>query len=372
LKTANCVRSRVSLRASIETMPDFTTYPLAINCCVFAAAAMAVWFAGSRVAAYADLIGDRFRLNEALLGVLLLAGVTSLPEIATSLTAAHGGDAALAVNNLLGSIAMQVAVLALADFTLRHAALTSVLPDPIVILLGALNVALLAVVAIAAITGDTLVLGAGLWSWGLLAAAVLCGRILAAAQRRPTPWLPRESASATRDEIAAADENDAGATLSNVRLIGQTVAAAGAILLAGSIVALSGSAIAAASGLGSSFMGVAFVAIATSLPEVSTTLAAVARGRYTMAISNILGTNLLNVGLLTAVDLLAPGAAIFQVAGRFAAIGAMLGIVVTAVYIVGLAERSDRRCGRLGYDSIVVMLVYGGGMALLYTMRDTS
>jgi cation:H+ antiporter len=184
--------------------------------------------------------------------------------------------------------------------------------------------------------------------------------------------LPRESASATRDEIAAADENDAGATLSNVRLIGQTVAAAGAILRAGIIVALSGSAIAAASGLGSRFMGVAFVAIATSLPEVSTTLAAVARGRYTMAISNILGTNLLNVGLLTAVDLLAPGAAIFQVAGRFAAIGAKLGIVVTAVYIVGLAERSDRRCGRLGYDSIVVMLVYGGGMALLYTMRDTS
>ena len=62
------------------------------------------------------------------MGMLLLAGVTSLPEIAVTFTAAVGGDPALAVNNLLGSVAMKVAILAVADAVIGDDALTAVLP----------------------------------------------------------------------------------------------------------------------------------------------------------------------------------------------------------------------------------------------------
>ena len=50
-------------------------------------------------------------------------------------------------------------------------------------------------------------------------------------------------------------------------------------------------------GLGASFVGVALVAASTSLPELSTALAAVRRGNHQMAVSNILGTNCLEVAL---------------------------------------------------------------------------
>ena len=49
-------------------------------------------------------------------------------------TAAIGGNAALAVNNLLGGFTMQVTMLALADMAIRRNALTGTVPDPIVLL----------------------------------------------------------------------------------------------------------------------------------------------------------------------------------------------------------------------------------------------
>lgn len=350
-------------------MPDFSDYSLPLNVLIFSVSACAVWVSGARIARYADEIGSRYDLNEAVLGLILLAGVTSLPEIATSLTAAHAGDAKLAVNNLLGSIAMQVAVLAVADFTVRHAALTSILPDPVVILQGALNVLLLAVVAFAVLAGDSMLLGAGYWTWGLVVATASSFRILGNAQKRSPPWVPEHEiavGSAAESEASGDKKQAPGAG----RLFTMTALASLMILLAGSVVASTGSAIAAASGLGSSFMGLAFVAIATSLPEVSTSLAAVRLGLYIMAISDILGTNLLNIALLFAVDLVAAGEPVFNRVGPFAAAGALLGIVVTAIFLIGIAERRDRTFLRLGYDSCAVILVYAGGMLALYTMRD--
>lgn len=353
-------------------MPDFTNYSLPLNVLFFTVAAAAVWIAGTRIANYADEIGSRYNLNEAVLGLVLLAGVTSLPEIATSLTAAHAGDAKLAVNNLLGSIAMQIAVLAVADFAVKHAALTSVLPDPVVILQGALNVLLLAVVAFAVLSGDAAFAGAGYWTWGLVLATCSSFWILGKAQSRPPPWLPQhETAVRAKADSDTADE-EGSPERSATGLFTATVIASLVILVAGSIVAKTGMAIANESGLGSSFMGVAFVAIATSLPEVSTSLSAARLGLYVMAISDILGTNLLNIALLFAVDLVAPGDPVFNGVGTFAAAGALLGIVVTAIFLLGIAERRDRTFLRLGYDSCAVVLVYLGGMAVLYTMRDVT
>ena len=93
----------------------FAVLPLPANLAIFALMAIAVWIAGAKMAAYAEEIAERSGIGHAMAGLLLLAGVTSLPEIATSFTSAINGDSALAVNNLLGSIAMQVAVLAEGD-----------------------------------------------------------------------------------------------------------------------------------------------------------------------------------------------------------------------------------------------------------------
>ena len=91
-----------------------------LNLAIFAASAAVVWVAGTRVAELADVIARRTGLGHAVVGLLLLAGITSLPEIAVTVTASAGGNPQLAVNNLLGSVAMQVAILAVGASVLRE------------------------------------------------------------------------------------------------------------------------------------------------------------------------------------------------------------------------------------------------------------
>lgn len=350
-------------------MEFFAGLPFPLNLAVFAGAAVCVWVAGAHLAGYADEISRRTGLGQAVMGLLLLAGITSLPELATSVTAAGIGNAPLAVNSLLGSIAMQVAVLALGDLIYGKHALTAVVPDPVVMLQGALNICLLCGVAIAAIVGDHALGGAGWWSWGLAIGAAWSLYELSGAGKRK-PWIANTGDGYS--ELHASDTEQDLAPLSHWGLGLRTGLAAGIILLAGSAVALTGDALAQQSGLGASFMGYALVAIATSLPEASTVFASMKRGLYTMAISDILGTNILNVALLFLVDLVAAQPAVLSEAGDFAAVAAMIGAGVTGLFLMGLAERRDRVFLRMGYDSIAVFATYLGGLALLYQLKGDA
>src|SRR5918992_1315041 len=120
--------------------------PLAGNLAVFAAAAAAVWFAGTRIAGYADAIAEKTGLGREVLGIVLLGGVTSLPEMGVASTAALAGHPALSVNDLLGSAAINVVIIAMADAALGRDAITSVLASPGVLLQGVLGIVLLALV----------------------------------------------------------------------------------------------------------------------------------------------------------------------------------------------------------------------------------
>src|SRR5690606_23573803 len=123
----------------------------------------------------------------------------------------------------------------------------------------------------------------------------------------------------------------------------KTASIAAVILIAGFILARSGDAIAQTTGLGQSFVGFVLVALATSLPELSTALTAAKRGLYTMAISDILGTNIINVALIFLVDVLDSGDdVIFNRVDDFAIFGALLAVVLTALFLAGLSERRDR------------------------------
>ncbi|MCK5746922.1 MAG: sodium:calcium antiporter [Oricola sp.] len=346
-------------------IPEFQSFPLAANAAVFAAAAAVVWIAGTKIAGYADELAERTGLGEALMGLLLLAGVTSLPEVATSFVAASAGDAPLAVNNLLGSIVLQIAILAFADAVYGRQALTSVVPDPVVILQGALNVCLLSFVAVAIVFGDRALFSAGFWTWGLFFGAIYSLKKLTEAKGRQ-PWI----ANIGDDKEKPARESERRSDPTRTLLV-KTAFAAAAILVAGAIVSQSGGAIAEQSGLGSSFMGVAFVAVATSLPEASTVFAAARRGLYTMAISDILGTNIHNVAIIFGVDVIAAGEPVLSVVGDFAAVGALLGVATTGLFLMGLAERRDAAILRMGIDSIFVIATYIGGLVLLYSMRGT-
>ena len=121
--------------------------------------------------------------------------------------------------------------------------------------------------------------------------------------------------------------------------------------------------------MGASFVGAALLPISTSLPELSTVLAAVHLRSYGLAVSEIFGTNLFDVTIVFWIDAVYQGGPVLNEVGKFSIFGALLGIVLTMLYLVGLVERRDRTILRMGVDSLAVLGAYLGGLMLLYQLR---
>jgi cation:H+ antiporter len=335
-----------------------------LNVALFAACAAVVWFAGTRITRYAVVIARRTGIGYAATGVLLLAVVTSLPEAAVTASASAAGNAGLALNNLLGSVALHLAILAVADAVYGKDALTSVIADPVVLLQAALNVLLLALFTAAAVLGDLALPGVGAWSVVLLVAYVVAVWFIERS-RDLHSWIAAKAPLGREAPIGEGEP--AEAALRPVLL--KTVAAGAAILTAGTLLSKSGEAIAEQTGLGQSFAGFVLLAVATSLPEMSTMFAAVRMRRYLMAVSETFGSNLFTIGLVFLADASYQDGPILDQADAFTAFAAVLGIAVTALFLIGLIERRDRTVGRMGIDSLAVLCTYFAGLALLYQLR---
>lgn len=344
-------------------MPEFQSLPWGVNGALFAVAAAVVWRAGVRTARYADAIAERTGIGRVLIGALLLGGITSLPELATTVTAAALGNAGLAVNNILGGICMQVAILAAADAAADRRPITALLPQPTILLQAALLVVLLTLCATALHLGEHAVLGLGVWSTAILAASVLAFVLI---QRRPAR-APGARTAPHHDDAAAARNGEVRRSMPD--LVARTIAAAALILVAGYVVARTGDALADQTGLGDDFVGAVLVAIATSLPEVSTTLGAVRLGAYGMAVSNLFGANILDLGILFVADAVYAGGPVLDQVGDFALATVLLAILLTGVYIVGMLVRTHRAILRLGMDSMLVAALYFAGLYVLYRLR---
>ncbi|TCT01556.1 sodium:calcium antiporter [Aquabacter spiritensis] len=325
---------------------------------IFLAAAAIVWGAGTRLTGYLDGIATLTGIGHAFAGMLLLGGITSLPEVASVATASVAGNAPLATNNLLGSVAINVVLIAFADVLMGREALTSVVPTSTTILQGALGMIALGILVLAILTGDVAIGWIGLWPVVLAAYCVFAFRLSSLYSKR-RPWQAVKAAPLS----PVRDEDLSGSSLQS--LIAKTSLAGVAILIAGFFLALSGEAIAEKTGLGSGLVGLVLVGFATSLPEVSSIAAAVRLKRYEMALGDIFGTNLLTIGLLVMADGLYTEGPVLVHAGKFETIAALIGLLLTGIFLVGLIERGNRSVARLGYDSLAALCVFFAGLALL-------
>ena len=350
-------------------MPNLADMSLWIAVPVFVAAAIVVWFSGARITKYADIISEQTGIGQAVLGVLMLGGITSLPEVAVALSSSISGDGDLAVNSVLGGVAMQVAVLAFADAIIGRRALTSIVPNSIVMVQAGLKILLLSIVAAAIMVGDHPLLGAGVWMWLLLVATGLSLLILARSQGRHA-WVinPDTDDGLIPDSDKERREKQEGDRPLKAAIFGAVIAGT-IIVISGYVLSRSADVIAESTGLGQSFVGAVFLAISTSLPEVSTVFSAMRAGLYTLAISDIFGTNLFDIGLLFFVDITGGSDAVINQVGAFSGFATLLGIVVTTIFLIGIAERNDKTVFRMGYDSAAVLAAYLSGLFVLYFLR---
>lgn len=341
-----------------------------MSAAIFLVAAVVVWRAGTRLAGYADRFATATGLSGALVGLVLLGGITSLPEISTSITAAVGGSGDLAANNLVGGVALQLVVLAVVDIRVGREALTSIVPRPDVLAYAAMNIGLLMLIAITISTGDVELFGTrvGAGSVLILLAYGLC-LLSAAGMSRGGAWRPADSPRAAAPSEGQDRQDDPGSPARLVMLLAVTGAV---ILVSGFLLTRSGESLAERTGLGANFFGAVFLGGATSLPELSSAIGAVRLKRPQMAMGDVLGGNMFNLALLGVVDLFYREAPVLGTLGPFSVVAACLGALICAIYVVGLVERRDRTVLRMGFDSTAVLAIYGAGLVVLFLLKDAT
>lgn len=331
----------------------------------FGLCAAVIWFSGARLAYLADTLADRFKLAKSLMGLLILSLATSLPEVATTLTAAAQQARDLVLNNLFGGIALQTAILAMSDFWARGA-ITNYPRKANHALEATLLVLLLSMTLIMANLGETLVV-AGVGMGSLMIAMTYVGAIwLLRKYDDSSDWVPIDLPD---PEPLPFPAPFGLAQANNTSLIWQAIAACLAILIFGLLLVIFAERIALQSGLGTSFIGVTLLAAATSLPELTTSIAAVRIGAYTMAISNIFGSNLIMLVLVFPADILFRSGPILQNTSRTVSLALSFGIAVTAIYLIGLIVRRKPRIGTVGLDSILVLMTFSASLLAYYYVR---
>jgi cation:H+ antiporter len=338
-------------------LSDAAAYPIWMNLLIFLAAAAVIWFAGARLTKALDLIARRTRLGHVYVGMLLLGGITSLPELANVSTASAAGNPSLAVNNLLGSAAINIVLLATADAMVGRRAVTSIVAQPSTMMMGALGMIILILIAGAVTLGDIAVGPLGLGSL-VIGLASLAFFWIASGHDERSPWSVDDDPDRAERKLHQPDSD-----VSMTALWTRVVFHGSLLFAAGYVLSQVGEGLAQQSGLTSAIVGFALIGTATSLPELVTVLIALKLNRPEMAFGQVLGTNFINLALLPVSDLIFAGEPVINTLGAFETLSALLGALLIGIFMVGLLERRDQTIFRMGIDSAAVFAVFALGVA---------
>lgn len=308
--------------------------------------------AAIQLAKYGDVIAVRTGLGGMFIGVVLMAGATSLPEVLTTISAVWQGTPNLAAGNLLGSNMFNMLLLALLDLVhqneriLRKAAVKHALSGSSAVLLITLVIFFLL---------DELT-----WQVGWVGVDSI---LLMLAYLAMVYFIQDEQSSHPAPDM----ENSLPEKFPPLwqGLLGFGLAAASLVVLTPWMVN-SSNRIAEITGLGTTFIGTTLVAVVTSLPELVTTIAAAKLGADDMAIGNLFGSNLFNMFAFGLTDLFYTDGRFFAVVDPAFLLVSVLGLLMTVMALVGNLARFKRRLFFIEMDALALVLVYIAGMWLLY------
>jgi len=147
------------------------------------------------------------------------------------------------------------------------------------------------------------------------------------------------------------------------------LATAVAVIVAGARLARDGDVIASRSKLGATWVGAILVAGATSLPEISTDVAAVRQGDVDLAIGDLFGSSMSNMLILAVADLFTRQRRLLAGAGTEVAVAAALAVSLTAIASVGVLSDDNLTVLGIGWSPLVIAVGYVLGMRLLHQNR---
>ncbi len=312
---------------------------------------------------YGDMIAEKSGLGRAWIGLILMAGVTSLPELISGISAVTiAGVPDIAVGGITGSCIFNLSIIALMDFFHGR--------DPIFsraatvhMLSAGFGVLLIGIASMAIIAGPAI---PEIYHVGLYSPIIIFVYIMAI--RSVYYYEKRMLAEHITEVVNAVEPQYDHMSLGKAILI--YVINASIIVIAATILPFLGDKIAIETGLGGSFVGTVFIGLTTSLPELAVSMAALKIGAAEMAIANLFGSNLFNIAIIAVEDVFyTKGSLLGAVSSEHAVMG-FIAIMMTGIAIVALTYRSRKKLFlRLSWDAIAFVLAYIISIILLYNLR---
>jgi len=305
-----------------------------------------IFISGRKVARYGDIIAEKTGLGGIWIGLILIAALTSLPELFNGISAVTLVDApGLTIGNILGANMFNLFNLALLDLFHHNGSLLTVVGKTHR-LTGIFSLIMVIFVAIFILISHRLhPMGIGWIGWYtpliLLLYFIFARAIYHYEQHHP---------SLKETEFEYADKS-----LKHVYLYFSIAAIF--IIGAGIWLAFIGDEIAEVYGWEQSFVGSLFLAFTTTLPEITVSFAAMRIGAKDLAVANLIGSNLFNLTIIPIDDLLYVKGPILAAVSETHLVTAFTVILMTIVFIIGLSHRYQRLV-RLSWWNVTLIILF--------------
>ncbi len=317
-------------------------------------------YSGTRLSKYGDIIAEKSGIGRAWIGVVLMASVTSLPELVTGISSVtYAGVPDIAVGDVLGSCVFNLLIISILDAMHPISPISSKAYQGHVLSAG-FGILLLSIVTISiSMRSHVMSFGwIGLYTLIFIFIYLISMRLIYFHEKKHFSVLVREKAIELRYE-----------DISTRTAILNYIVNALFVTTAAVFLPKIGEGIAETTGLGQTFVGNIFIALSTSLPEVVVSISAVKIGALDLAVGNLFGSNIFNIFILALDDIFFIKGPLLSHANQNHIISALSAIIMTSFAIIGLTYRSEKKILFLSWDTIAILLVYITNLILLYMTR---
>lgn len=326
----------------------------------FVALTAIIFFSGSKLSKYGDIIAEKTGLGRTWIGVILMASVTSLPELITGISSVTIFDLPnITVGDILGSCMFNILIIALLDVLSGSVPISTKVHEGHVLSAG-FGIFLLGIVILSLFAGTRFpsIGWIGVYSLTIIVIYLVAIRIIFLYEKIRIAKFVKEAV----EELQYKDIPKSRA---------YAMYAINAVIVVGAATYLPhvGEEIAKITGLGQTFVGSIFIAISTSLPEVAVTIGAARIGAVDMAVGNLFGSNLFNIVILALDDILYTKGPILSYVSENHIVTAISAIMMTAIAIIGLTYRASKKPLFFTWDSIGIVATYLLSTLVLYMMR---
>jgi cation:H+ antiporter len=317
-------------------------------------------YSGTKLSKYGDIIAEKTGLGRAWIGLVIMASVTSLPELVTGISSVtYAGVPDIAIGDVLGSCVFNIFIMSVIDTQYRIMPISAKAHQGNV-LSAAFGIVMLSMAAASILAGKFISpLGwIGPYSILFIILYLFAMRLVYSYEKRQIKALMKEMAVELRYEKISM----------RTALIHYGINAC-IVIIAAVFLPKIGEGISAITGLGQTFVGNIFIALSTSLPELVVSIAAVKIDAVDLAIGNLFGSNIFNIFILAMDDIFFMKGPLLSFANPNHIVSAFSAIAMTAIAIIGLTYRAAKKPFFLAWDSIGISLIYGLNLLLLYALR---